>query len=86
VLASTTDVATIENGNITKPCPKNECQMLRSDPVFPVRQIHPSKRPTEVPLDEIGLEFDEDKIDRIVNDVYDEAHLKAGRATRGKYE
>ncbi len=27
------------------------------------RKIHPSKRPTEVPLDETGVEFDEDKID-----------------------
>jgi hypothetical protein len=29
------------------------------------RKIHPSKRPTEVRLDKTGLEFDEDKIDRI---------------------
>ena len=29
----------------------------------------------EVPLDETRVEFDEDKIDRIVNDVRDEAHL-----------
>ncbi len=28
-----------------------------------------------VPLDETGVEFDEDKIDRIVSDVCDEAHL-----------
>src|SRR6266446_3728695 len=39
-----------------------------------------------VPLDETGVEFDEDKIDRIVNDVRDEVHLNAGRATRGKDE
>jgi len=39
-----------------------------------------------VPLDENGVEFDEDKIDRIVSDVRDEAHLNAGRATRGEYE
>jgi hypothetical protein len=50
------------------------------------RKIHPSKRPTEVPLDETGVEFDEDKIDRIVSDVRDEAHLNARRATQGKYE
>ena len=36
--------------------------------------------PTEVPLDETGVEFDEDKIDRIVSDVRDEAHLNARRA------
>ena len=40
----------------------------------------------EVPLDETGVEFDEDKIDRIVSDVCDEAHLNARRAIRGKYE
>ena len=34
----------------------------------------------------LGVEFDEDKIDRIVSDVRDEAHLNARRATRGKYE
>ena len=50
------------------------------------RKIHPSKRPTEVPLDETGVEFDEDKIDRIMGDVRDEAHLNARRASRGKYE
>ena len=37
-------------------------------------------------LDETGVEFDEDKIDRIVNDVRDEAHLNARHATQGKYE
>jgi hypothetical protein len=37
-------------------------------------------------LDEIGVEFDEDKIDRIVSDVRDEAHPNARRATQGKYE
>ena len=39
-----------------------------------------------VPLDETGVEFDEDKIDRIVSNVRDEAHLNTRRATRGKYE
>jgi len=39
-----------------------------------------------VPLDETRVEFDEDKIDRIVNDVRDEIHLNARRATQGKYE
>jgi hypothetical protein len=48
------------------------------------RKIHPSKRPTEVRLEEIGVEFDEDKI--IVSDVRDEAHLNIRRATQGKYE
>jgi hypothetical protein len=38
------------------------------------------------PLDQTGVEFDEDKIDRIVNDVRDEVHLNACRATQGKYE
>jgi hypothetical protein len=37
-------------------------------------KIRPGKGPTEVPLDETGVEFDEDKIDRIVSDVRDEAH------------
>jgi hypothetical protein len=44
------------------------------------------QRPTEVPLNETRVEFDEDKIDRIVSDVRDEAHLNARRATQGKYE
>jgi hypothetical protein len=35
---------------------------------------------------ETGVEFDEDKIDGIVTDVRDEAHLNARRATQGKYE
>ena len=50
------------------------------------RKIRPGKLPTEVPLAETGVEFDEDKIDRIVSDVRDEVHLNARRATRGKYE
>jgi hypothetical protein len=37
-----------------------------------------------MPLDETGVEFDEDKIDRVVNDVRDEAHLNARRARQGK--
>jgi len=37
-----------------------------------------------VPLDETGVEFDEDKI--IVSDVCDEADLNARRATQGNYE
>ena len=39
-----------------------------------------------MPLDETGVEFDEGKIDRIVSDVRDEAHLNARRATQSKYE
>jgi tetrahydromethanopterin S-methyltransferase subunit F len=39
-----------------------------------------------MPLNETGVEFDEDEIDRIVSDVRDEAHLNARRATQGKYE
>jgi hypothetical protein len=39
-----------------------------------------------MPLDKTRVEFDEDKIDRIVSDVRDEAHLNARRATQGKYE
>ena len=50
------------------------------------RKIRPGKVPPEVPLDETRVEFDEDKIDRIVSDVRDEAHLNARRATQGKYE
>jgi hypothetical protein len=37
-------------------------------------------------LNETRVEFDEDKIDLIVSDVRDEAHLNARRATQGKYE
>jgi hypothetical protein len=37
-----------------------------------------------VPLDETGVEFDEDQI--IVSDVRDEAHLNARRATQRKSE
>ena len=33
-----------------------------------------------------GVKFDKDKIDRIVSDVRDEAHLNARHATQGKYE
>ena len=50
------------------------------------RKIRLGKRPTEVPLDETRVEFDEDKIDRIVSDVRDEVHLNAHRATQAKYE
>jgi hypothetical protein len=50
------------------------------------RKIHPNKRPTEVPLDETRVEFDEDKIDRIGSDVRDEVHLNVCHETRGKYE
>jgi hypothetical protein len=32
------------------------------------------------------VEFDEGKIDRIVSDVRDEAHLNARRATQRNYE
>jgi len=39
-----------------------------------------------VPLNETGVEFDDDKIDRIVSDVHDDAHLNARRATQGKDE
>jgi len=39
-----------------------------------------------VPLDETGVEFDEDKIDRMVSDIRAEAHMNGRRATRGKYE
>jgi len=39
-----------------------------------------------VPLDETGVEFDADKIDRMVKIFRDEAHLDARRATQGKYE
>jgi hypothetical protein len=53
------------------------------------RATEKSVRPkvsTEVPLDETGVEFDENKIDRIVNDVRDEVHVNARGATQGKYE
>jgi hypothetical protein len=39
-----------------------------------------------VPLDETAVEFDKGKIDRIVSNVRDEAHLDARRAIQGKYE
>jgi hypothetical protein len=39
-----------------------------------------------VPLDETGVEFGEDKIDRIMSDVRDKAHLNVRRATQDKYE
>jgi hypothetical protein len=52
--------------------------------IFEQPKIHPNKCPTEVPLYETGVEFDEDKI--IVSDVRDEAHLNGRRATQGKYE
>jgi tetrahydromethanopterin S-methyltransferase subunit F len=39
-----------------------------------------------VPLNETGVEFNEDKIDRIVSDVRDEADLNARRATQAKYK
>jgi hypothetical protein len=39
-----------------------------------------------MPLDETRVEFDQDKIDRIVSDIRDEVHLNACRATQGKYE
>jgi len=34
----------------------------------------------------VNVKVDEDKIERIVSDVCDEAHLNAGRATQCKYE
>jgi hypothetical protein len=52
--------------------------------IFERQENPPNKRPTEVPLEETGVEFDEGKIDRIVSDVRDEAHLNARRATQGK--
>jgi len=45
-----------------------------------------AKRPPEVPLDETRVELDADKIDWIVSDIRDEAHLNARRATQRKYE
>ena len=47
-------------------------------------ELAPGK--AETPLDETRVEFAEDNIDRIVNDVRDEAHLNARRATQDKYE
>jgi len=40
----------------------------------------------ETPLDETHVEFDEDNIDRMVDDVRDRAHLDTRRATQDKYE
>ncbi len=37
-----------------------------------------------MPLDKTRVEFDEDKIDRIVIDVRDKAHLNARRATSNR--
>jgi hypothetical protein len=55
---------------------RDDCPLLHTE----------TPRTTKVPLDETRVEFDEDKIDRIVNDVRDEAHLNARRATQAKYE
>jgi hypothetical protein len=54
--------------------------------VAPLVRTELASRTAEPPLDETRVEFDEDKIDRIVNDVRDQAHLNARRATQGKYE
>jgi hypothetical protein len=50
------------------------------------QKIRTGKDPAEVPLAETGVEFDDDKIDRIMSDVRDKAHLNARRATQGKHE
>jgi hypothetical protein len=56
----------------------------RKNDISSKRKIRPGKVPAEVPLDKTRVEFDEDKIDRIVSDVRDEAHLNARRARQGK--
>jgi hypothetical protein len=38
------------------------------------QKIRTGKDPAEVPLAETGVEFDDDKIDRIMSDVRDKAH------------
>ena len=54
--------------------------------VAPLVRIELGAGTAEVPLDETRVEFDEDRIDRIANDVREEAHLNARRATQSKYE
>jgi len=54
--------------------------------VAPLVRTELASGTAEAPLDETRVEFDEDKIGRIVNDVRDQAHLNARRATQGKYE
>jgi len=45
-----------------------------------------AKRTAKVPLDETGVEFDDDQIAEALSDARDEAHRDARRATQGKYE
>jgi hypothetical protein len=54
--------------------------------VAPLVRTELASGTAEAPLDETRVEFDEDKIDRTVNDVRDHAHLNARRATQDKYE
>jgi probable LLM family oxidoreductase len=54
--------------------------------VAPLVRSELAPRRAKTPLDETRVEFAEDNIDRIVNDVRDEAHLNARRATQDKYE
>jgi hypothetical protein len=74
---------------IAQRCRENAIKGCIGDEAMIIRATEKSVRaklPSEVPSDEIGVEFDEDKIDRIVSDVRDEAHLNPRRATRGKYK
>jgi hypothetical protein len=43
-----------------------------------------AKRTTKVPLDETGVEFDDDQIDEALSELA-ATHLNARRATQGKY-
>jgi hypothetical protein len=46
----------------------------------------PASETAKAALDETRVELDQDKIDRVVNDIRDHAHPNARRATQGKYE
>ena len=48
-------------------------------------RAEPGSETAKAPLDETRVELSQDKIDRIVNDVRDHAHLNARRATEDRY-
>jgi NAD(P)-dependent dehydrogenase (short-subunit alcohol dehydrogenase family) len=54
--------------------------------VAPLVRTELASGTAKAPLDETRVEFDEEKVNRIVNDVRDHAHLNARRATQDKYE
>ena len=54
--------------------------------VAPIMRAEPGSRTAKAALDETRVELDQGKIDRIANDVGDNAHLNARRVTQGKYK